>query len=80
MNVDLFRRIPSAALLLCVIPFLAAGFASAQEAPPVIIVDPGHGGSKIAGSLEQRSNSSPNNATTPGGLKERTSPWSSVSS
>lgn len=71
MNVDLFRRIPSAALLLCVIPFLAAGFASAQEAPPVIIVDPGHGGSKIAGSLEQRSNSSPNNATTPGGLKEK---------
>lgn len=45
--------------------------APAQDAPPVIIIDPGHGGSKIAGSLEQRSNSSPNNATTKGGLKEK---------
>ena len=39
--------------------------------PPVIIIDPGHGGSKVAGSLDQRSNSSPNNATSPGGLREK---------
>jgi N-acetylmuramoyl-L-alanine amidase len=36
-----------------------------------IVIDPGHGGSGVAGSLNERSNSSPNNATTPGGLKEK---------
>ena len=36
-----------------------------------IVIDPGHGGSGVAGTLDQRSNSSPNNATTPGGLKEK---------
>lgn len=40
-------------------------------APPVILIDPGHGGTEVAGSLKERSNSSPNNATTPGGLKEK---------
>lgn len=40
-------------------------------APPVILIDPGHGGSEVAGSLKERSNSSPNNASTPGGLKEK---------
>jgi len=40
-------------------------------APPVIMIDPGHGGSARAGTLKERSNSSPNNATTPGGLKEK---------
>lgn len=39
--------------------------------PPVILIDPGHGGTEIAGSLKERSNSSPNNATSPGGLKEK---------
>jgi N-acetylmuramoyl-L-alanine amidase len=39
--------------------------------PPVILIDPGHGGSVVAGSLKERSNSSPNNASTPGGLKEK---------
>ena len=39
--------------------------------PPVIMIDPGHGGSAQAGSLKERSNSSPNNASTPGGLKEK---------
>lgn len=43
----------------------------AFAAPPVIIIDPGHGGSAVAGSLSSRSNSSPNNATSPGGLKEK---------
>ncbi|HRQ89474.1 MAG TPA: N-acetylmuramoyl-L-alanine amidase [Bacteroidia bacterium] len=45
--------------------------AFAQAKPPVIVIDPGHGGAAVAGSLDQRSNSSPNNATTPGGLKEK---------
>lgn len=40
-------------------------------APPVILIDPGHGDTEVAGSLKERSNSSPNNATTPGGLKEK---------
>jgi N-acetylmuramoyl-L-alanine amidase len=54
--------------------FLAALFALAPDlsaAPPVILIDPGHGGDAVAGSLKERSNSSPNNATTPGGLKEK---------
>jgi N-acetylmuramoyl-L-alanine amidase len=51
--------------LLVVIPV------SLTATPPVILIDPGHGGSKVAGSLKERSNSSPNNATTPGGLKEK---------
>jgi hypothetical protein len=54
-------------LLFLLLPTLAP----AQSAPPVIIIDPGHGGSAVAGSLDKRSNSSPNNATTPGGLKEK---------
>jgi len=41
------------------------------EEPPVIVIDPGHGGSAVAGSLDQRSNSSPNNATSPSGLREK---------
>ena len=51
-----------------------AGFLLLPElraAPPVIIIDPGHGGSSVAGSLSSRSNSSPNNADSPGGLKEK---------
>lgn len=60
------RRLP---LLL-----LAALFATSPDLradPPVILIDPGHGGTEVAGSLKERSNSSPNNASTPGGLKEK---------
>lgn len=52
-------------LLLAVMPV------SLMAAPPVILIDPGHGGTEVAGTLKERSNSSPNNATTPGGLKEK---------
>ena len=45
--------------------------ALAAADPPVIVLDPGHGGKGEAGSLKERSNSSPNNAATPGGLKEK---------
>jgi len=38
---------------------------------PVIVIDPGHGGNAVAGSLAERSNSSPNNARSPGGLLEK---------
>jgi N-acetylmuramoyl-L-alanine amidase len=51
--------------LLAVIPV------SVTAAPPLILIDPGHGGAAVAGSLKERSNSSPNNAATPGGLKEK---------
>ncbi len=51
---------------------LLLALASAVRAdPPAILIDPGHGGAAVAGSLDQRSNSSPNNATSPGGLKEK---------
>lgn len=38
---------------------------------PVIILDPGHGGSAVSGSRAARSDSSPNNASSPGGLLEK---------
>ena len=44
---------------------------TAFSAPPVILIDPGHGGKAEAGSLKERSNSSPNNATSRGGLDEK---------
>jgi len=45
--------------------------ANAVAGPPVIVIDPGHGGSVTAGSLKERSNSSSNNAVSPGGLLEK---------
>jgi len=42
-----------------------------RGSPPVIIIDPGHGGSSVAGSLKSRSNSSPNNAHSPSGMLEK---------
>ena len=38
---------------------------------PIIMIDPGHGGNAMVGSLKDRSNSSSNNAVTSGGLKEK---------
>lgn len=61
---------PSSMLRIFLI-LLAAIAVPLAAAPPVILIDPGHGGSEVAGSLRERSNSSPNNATTPGGLKEK---------
>lgn len=61
---------PFAPLRICVIFLLILGISGAVETPPVIVIDPGHGGSRVAGSLKIRSNSSPNNATTAGGSKE----------
>lgn len=63
MKFSFFRSV----LFLCL--FFAAN--PAISAPPVIVIDPGHGGSSVAGSLSSRSNSSPNNATSPAGLKEK---------
>ena len=56
---------------LCFCLFLAAASKCLCADPPVILIDPGHGGSGVAGSLAERSNSSPNNASSPGGLKEK---------
>jgi len=61
------RSVACAALVLAAVP---GGGALAADAP-VIVIDPGHGGSAIAGSLDRRSNSSPNNATSPSGLLEK---------
>ncbi len=57
-----------ASLILSLLFALPSG---GDAAPPVIVIDPGHGGSAVAGSLDARSNSSPNNATSPTGLKEK---------
>jgi len=61
-------------VLLCFPVFFAlAVIADAQEGPPppVIVIDPGHGGSSVAGTLKERSNSSPNNARSPSGIYEK---------
>jgi len=51
------------ALLLLALPISAA--------ERVVIIDPGHGGSHDSGSEAERSLSAANNATSPGGLKEK---------
>ena len=38
---------------------------------PLIMIDPGHGGTAVAGRLSERSNSSPNNAKSPSGILEK---------
>ena len=58
-------------ILASIALFLALGMISHGSEAPVIVIDPGHGGNSEAGSLKERSNSSPNNAMTPGGLKEK---------
>ncbi|MEM9280278.1 MAG: N-acetylmuramoyl-L-alanine amidase [Verrucomicrobiota bacterium] len=50
---------------------LLLGALDARSEIPIIVIDPGHGGTSVAGSLSTRSNSSPNNAISPGGLKEK---------
>lgn len=54
-----------AALLL----FLFTSVATARER--IIVIDAGHGGSKPSGTQAARTLSSPNNAASPGGLKEK---------
>lgn len=54
-------------LVLC---YLASGLA-ALAGEHVIIVDPGHGGSRDSGSQAERSLSASNNATSPGKLLEK---------
>lgn len=36
-----------------------------------VIIDPGHGGTNVTGTHLLKSNSSPNNATSPSGLREK---------
>lgn len=57
----------------CGISALLLLFASACDAgPPVIVIDPGHGGTATAGSSNNRTNSSSNNAKSPSGILEKT--------
>lgn len=53
---------------VCLLLFLFSLICSGQN---VIIIDAGHGGAKPSGSQETKSLSSPNNAVSPGGLKEK---------
>ncbi len=63
-----FRFLRFAVGVLC----LSSGVGMAQSPPrPLIMIDPGHGGSAMVGTLAERSNSSANNAVSPGGLKEK---------
>src|SRR5689334_15558426 len=51
--------------------FLLFLFSLICRGQSVIIIDAGHGGAKPSGSQEAKSLSSPNNAVSPGGLKEK---------
>ncbi|MDB2497352.1 N-acetylmuramoyl-L-alanine amidase [Verrucomicrobiales bacterium] len=54
-------------LLNLLLLFLCSSVASAQT----IVIDPGHGGRSYVGSQDERNLSSPNNATSPSGIKEK---------
>jgi hypothetical protein len=54
---------------LFLLTLLLAGFAWADEA--IVVIDAGHGGKANSGTQAARTLSSSNNATTPGGLKEK---------
>ncbi len=61
-------------VLLCfsaIFAFAMVSGAQAEPPRPVIVIDPGHGGSSVAGTLKERSNSSPNNARSPSGIYEK---------
>ncbi|MDA7922656.1 N-acetylmuramoyl-L-alanine amidase [Verrucomicrobiales bacterium] len=60
-------------LLLTVTAFgINSGVLNAQSSSgPLIMIDPGHGGTAMVGSLRERCNSSSNNAVSPSGLKEK---------
>ncbi len=55
---------------IAVVVLFASTF-SVHAIPPVIVIDPGHGGSSMAGTLKTRSNSSSNNTKSPSGLLEK---------
>lgn len=46
-------------------------FCSWTASAQTIVIDPGHGGRSYAGSQDNRNLSSPNNATSPSGIKEK---------
>jgi hypothetical protein len=48
--------------------FASGAFAAAEL---TVIIDPGHGGTNVTGTHLLKSNSSPNNATSPSGLREK---------
>lgn len=57
---------------ICAVFLLILLFAgSAAAGDRIIVIDAGHGGSKPSGTQAARTLSSPNNAVSPGGLKEK---------
>lgn len=60
-------------VLISLLPILSAGSSAIAQSSsrPLIMIDPGHGGTEMVGSLKERSNSSSNNAVSPSGLKEK---------
>lgn len=61
---------PVSAFLLASLIGVFLTFPAAAEVP-VIVIDPGHGGGAVSGTLKERSNSSPNNARSPSGILEK---------
>jgi len=56
---------------LNVVLFAGSAAVAQSLSRPLIMIDPGHGGTEMVGSLKERSNSSSNNAVSPSGLKEK---------
>jgi N-acetylmuramoyl-L-alanine amidase len=55
-------------------PAQTAAEESTTAKPLAIIIDPGHGGKAYAGTRDERTRSSPNNATSPSGIIEKDLP------
>ena len=71
-SVKRFRHPSLTIFLIGLIAFLtvfAGGVFAAGEL--TVIIDPGHGGTNVTGTHLLKSNSSPNNATSPSGLREK---------
>jgi len=67
-----FRHLSSPLFLITIFGFLTISKSSIFAAGELtVIIDPGHGGTKITGTQLLKSNSSPNNAISPSGLREK---------
>ncbi|MAS93602.1 MAG: hypothetical protein CMO55_10455 [Verrucomicrobiales bacterium] len=66
-----FRSFAFFLLFALVLTGPVLGQDSVAKRVPLIMIDPGHGGNSVAGSLDERSNSSPNNAKSPSGIFEK---------
>lgn len=67
-----FRHLSSSLFLIAIFGFLTISKSSIFAVGELtVIIDPGHGGTKITGTHLLKSNSSPNNDISPSGLREK---------